>query len=76
MAVKAPLSRRTPNLRSLAGLVDLSRTDLFMSSRSVAEAKNLTARPFAEFILSVAEGLRVTDLVCQPFVVRFSGAPQ
>ena len=29
----------------------------------------LTARPFAEFILSGAEGLRVTDLLCQSFVV-------
>src|SRR5439155_16840339 len=48
--------------------VDLSRTVLFMSSA----AKNLTARPFAEFILSIAEGLRVTDLLCQSFVVRFS----
>jgi hypothetical protein len=30
----------------------------------LSAAKNLTARPFAEFILSVAEGLRVTTLVC------------
>ena len=29
----------------------------------------LTARPFAEFILSVAEGLRVTDLLCQSFAI-------
>ena len=35
----------------------------------LSAAKNLTARPFAEFILSVAEGLRVTDLLCQSFVV-------
>ena len=28
-------------------------------------AKNLTARPFTEFILSVVEGFRVTTLVCQ-----------
>jgi len=35
----------------------------------LSEAKNLTARPFAEFILSGAEGLRVTDLLCQSFVV-------
>ncbi len=40
------------------------RTDLFMSSA----AKNLTARPFAS--------LRVTDLLCQSFVVRFSLAKQ
>ena len=31
----------------------------------------LTARPFAEFILSEVEGLRVTDLLCQFFVARF-----
>ena len=28
-------------------------------------AKNLTARPFTEFILSEVEGFRVTILVCQ-----------
>ena len=32
-------------------------------------AKNLTARPFTEFILSVAEGFRVTVLLCQSPVV-------
>jgi len=37
----------------------------------LSAAKNLTARPFAEFILSVAEGLRVTDLLCQSFAVWF-----
>src|SRR5437867_3183363 len=31
----------------------------------------LTVRPFAGFILSIAEGLRVTDLVCQSLVDRF-----
>jgi hypothetical protein len=36
---------------------------------SLSAAKNLTARPFAEFILSEAEGLRVTDLLCQSFMV-------
>ena len=35
----------------------------------LSEAKNLTASPFAEFILSAVEGLRVTDLLCQSFVV-------
>ena len=30
----------------------------------LSAAKNLTVRPFAGFILSVAEELRVADLVC------------
>jgi len=43
-------------------------TQLFRSV-ILSAAKNLTARPFAEFILSEVEGLRVTDLLCQSFVV-------
>ncbi len=39
------------------------------SSVILSAAKNLIVRPFAEFILSVAEGLRVTDLLCQSLVV-------
>ena len=35
----------------------------------LSAAKNLTPRPFAEFILSVAEGLRVTILVYQAYAV-------
>src|SRR5438046_10753491 len=46
----------------------------------LSAAKNLTARPFAEFILSVAEGFRVTILVYQSLEVRFgrphAGAPR
>jgi hypothetical protein len=35
----------------------------------LSAAKNLSERPFVEFILSVVEGLRVTTLVRQAFVV-------
>jgi len=35
----------------------------------LSEAKNLTVRPFAEFILSAVEGLRVTSSMCQSLVV-------
>jgi len=35
----------------------------------LSAAKNLTVRPFTEFILSVAEGFRVTVLLCQSPVV-------
>src|SRR5947199_10840021 len=38
----------------------------------LSAAKNLTPRPFAEFILSEAEGLRVTILVCQSLVIWFN----
>jgi hypothetical protein len=37
----------------------------------LSAAKNLTARPFTEFILSRAEGFRVTILGCQSLEVRF-----
>ena len=61
-------SRSSPN-RSLPEI-------LFLSSA----AKNLTPRPFAEFILSEAEacpehsrrGFRVTTLVCQSYAAWFS----
>ena len=33
-----------------------------LSSVILSEAKNLTARPFAEFILSAVEGLRVIEV--------------
>ena len=39
-----------------------------LSTVILSAAKNLTARPFTEFILSEAEGLRVTLLVCQSCV--------
>ena len=41
---------------------------LFLSS----VAKNLSERPFTEFILSEGEGFRVTTLVCQSYEVWFS----
>jgi hypothetical protein len=39
----------------------------------LSAAKNLSARPFTEFILSEGEGFRVTTLVCRSFEVWFRG---